>query len=131
MNVQLSLFLITLPPPKKKKLCKSFSGTYWRDGEYFTPVPMNYIPLQSCNNIFYSLPSGISSTLGESVESDIWVPFDFSTYWVYHHVLSSPGVWLFTLLLLVIAIMPDVVIRVLRKHWLSIEGGIWVCSVTF
>jgi len=54
-----------------------------------------------------------------SVES---VPLDSSTYWVYHHVLSSLGVWLFTLLLLVVAITPDIVIRIFRKHWSAIHS---------
>ena len=52
-----------------------------------------------------------------------WVSVDPSTFMVYHHVLSSVPVWLFTVLLLVVAIAPDVFIRVLRKHWISIRTG--------
>ena len=57
---------------------------------------------------------------------------------VYLHTLAAPGVWLFTLVSLVAALLPDVVIRqilliflscasgiisirVLRKHWTTIE----------
>jgi len=37
------------------------------------------------------------------------------------HTLAAPGVWLFTLVSLVAALLPDVVTRVLRKHWTTIE----------
>ena len=36
---------------------------------------------------------------------------------VYPTVLSSLPVWLFSLLIIIVAFIPDVVIRVLRKHW--------------
>ena len=35
-------------------------------------------------------------------------------------MLSSVSMWLFTVLLIVVAFTPDVVIRVGRKHWASI-----------
>ena len=50
-------------------------------------------------------------------------PLDSTTLLVYSNTLSSPGVWLLTLVLVVAAILPDVAIRVLRKHWLSIQVG--------
>lgn len=36
---------------------------------------------------------------------------------VYPIVLSSLPVWLFSLLIIIVAFIPDVVIRVFRKHW--------------
>ena len=35
-------------------------------------------------------------------------------------MLSSVSMWLFTVLLIVVAFTPDVIIRVGRKHWASI-----------
>ena len=41
-------------------------------------------------------------------------------------VLSSPAVWLAVVLLSVIALLPDVVIRILRKHWAAIRTRLTV-----
>jgi len=62
---------------------------------------------------------GILNFFGDNYNSTIMptVPIDSDVTWVYYHVLSSPTVWLYTLLILVVALLPDVVIRVFRKHW--------------
>jgi hypothetical protein len=52
--------------------------------------------------------------------------FDDATYWVYYHTLSTPGVWLFTLLLLIVALIPDVVLRTFKKHYLALRMGLRV-----
>jgi len=74
-----------------------------------------------------SVPVSWNSFLSGSklnVSSEVThMPLDFDSYWVYHHVLSSLSVWMFTVLLLVVAIAPDVVIRILRKHWAAIKAG--------
>jgi len=44
-------------------------------------------------------------------------PLDPDVTWVYFNVLEHPSVWLFTLLILVVTLLPDVFIRVFRKHW--------------
>jgi len=68
------------------------------------------------------IPASLLGLFSET-SGDEAMPMDSSTYWVYHHVLSSAGVWLMTVLLLVAAILPDVAVRVIRKHWVSIKHG--------
>jgi len=70
----------------------------------------------SWNSFLYGSELNVSSDVTQ-------MPLDSEMYWVYHHVLSSLSVWMFTLLLLVIAIAPDVVIRIFRKHWAAIKFG--------
>eukprot|EP00092_Neocalanus_flemingeri_P006019 GFUD01006485.1.p1 GENE.GFUD01006485.1~~GFUD01006485.1.p1 ORF type:complete len:1188 (+),score=195.19 GFUD01006485.1:192-3755(+) len=62
---------------------------------------------------------GIFNFFGGDYNSTIMptFPVDPDRVRVYFHVLASPGVWLNTLLVLVVALLPDVVIRVFRKHW--------------
>ena len=71
--------------------------------------------VQELTIIFPSVPVSWNSFLSGSklnVSSEVThMPLDFDSFWVYHHVLSSLSVWMFTVLLLVVAIAPDVVIR--------------------
>ena len=48
-------------------------------------------------------------------------PIDWEMVRVFYHIISSPPFWLFTILILVAALIPDILIRVLRKHWMSIK----------
>jgi hypothetical protein len=52
--------------------------------------------------------------------------FDDATFWVYYHTLSIPGVWLFTFLLIIVALIPDVVLRTFKKHYLALRIGLQV-----
>jgi hypothetical protein len=52
--------------------------------------------------------------------------FDDATFWVYYHTLSTPGVWLFTFLLIIVALIPDVVLRTFKKHYLALRIGLQV-----
>jgi hypothetical protein len=76
----------------------------------------------------FSQTAAATATTPEYVYS---VPFEDSTYWVYYHTLSTPGVWLFTLLLLIVALIPDVVLRTFKKHYLALRMGIRVGAQGF
>jgi len=67
--------------------------------------------------------TGILNFLGEEFDTSTisTFPMDPDVTWVYFNVLSEPAVWLHTVLLLIVALLPDVVIRVFRKHWYVIK----------
>ena len=45
----------------------------------------------------------------------------FPCFQVVFHVFNSPSIWLYLLLVVVASLLPDVTIRVFRKHWLVIK----------
>ena len=45
------------------------------------------------------------------------IPLNFDTYWVIFQVLSSPGFWLVTFTVILAALMPYIIIEVLKTHW--------------
>lgn len=77
------------------------------------------------NFLYHSLrvSSSIMNLIGYDYDTEIMqsVPVNLEMFQVYYHVLSTPGVWLFTLLVVVVALIPDVAIRIFRKHWASIH----------
>merc|ERR1712013_646092 len=66
---------------------------------------------------------GIMNILGYDYDTTIMptVPLTFEMFQVYYHVLSVPQVWIFTFIVIVVDLIPDVTIRILRKHWSSIQ----------
>ena len=77
------------------------------------------------NFIFHSLwiSTSLLNLVGwrydtESIEK---APIDWEMVRVFYHIISSPPFWLFTILILVFALIPDILVRVLRKHWMSIK----------
>ena len=77
------------------------------------------------NLLYHSLrvPSSIMNIIGYDYDTNITptVPLTFEMFQVYYHVLSVPQVWIFTFIVIVVALIPDVTIRILRKHWSSIQ----------
>jgi len=80
-----------------------------------------------CVNIFLhtvQINTGILNLMSGGYDTSIQAkaPILPDSFYVYIHVLCTPATWLATLLALVAALLPDVVIRVLRKHWLVLQG---------
>ena len=82
----------------------------------------NNFPLciDTLNTFNPRLPPGLLNlfTDAEGTEN---APLDPSSYWVYYHVISLPATWIMTVVVLLVAILPDVAIRVIRKHWVGIR----------
>ena len=77
------------------------------------------------NFIFHSLwiSTSLLNLVGWSYNSEAIdkAPIDWEMVRVFYHIISSPPFWLFTILILVFALIPDILVRVLRKHWMSIK----------
>ncbi len=51
------------------------------------------------------------------------IPASFETFWVAFHALSSWGIWLVSLLILVVCLVPDMAVQALRKTAKSMEDA--------
>ena len=63
--------------------------------------------------------TGVLNFFGEDYNREVQgnAPLDGDVVGLYLRLLSSPAVWLALLLILVLALAPDLVVRVCRKHW--------------
>ena len=67
------------------------------------------------------LSTSLLNLLGHDYPTPGLAPLSSEMLMVAPVVFSSPAVWLLILLLSVLALLPDVVVRVLRKHWAVIK----------
>ena len=50
------------------------------------------------------------------------IPFNFDTYWVIYQILASPGIWLMTLLVIIISLVPYVIVEVVSVNFSQIKS---------
>ena len=78
--------------------------------------------------IYHSLvlSTSILNLLGDSYPESDFAPLSPEMLMVAPVVFSSPVVWLLLILLSILALIPDVVIRVVRKHWAVMKTKLMV-----
>lgn len=93
---------------------------FW-NGLFIGSVVLSFVMFLALTFFFHELravPGFANIFLDPNVPSDMGkVPISYELYGVIVHVLSSPGVWLMTVWIVITALIPDLLIAGLRKSW--------------